>query len=144
VRIEISKVNHDAVLPTYKHVGDAGFDLRSLVGKKIQPGHYGVFGTGLSFGIPFGFELQIRQRSGLSKDFPNYLVNSPATIDSGYTGEVTLIIRNNSKRVWRISPGDRIAQGVIAPVIRAEFVEVDTLWATDRGDGGWGCTGVTG
>jgi len=101
-----------------------------------------VVKTGVKVAVPLGFEMQVRTRSGspLKSDF--FVANSPGTVDSGYRGEVGVIVYNYSKEPVTIHPGDRIAQGVICPVFEAVFEEVDELDDTERGDGAYNSTGV--
>ena len=97
--------------------------------------------TGLAFAIPEGFEMQIRLRSSAALKTPLILANAPGTIDSGYRGEVGIIVRNLSGEDFLVKAGARIAQGVIAPAPRAVFVEMDELPGSERGEGGFGSTG---
>jgi dUTP pyrophosphatase len=140
-------------LPFYAHPGDAGFDLMSNEDEWISSGETKIIGTGLFVEIPEGYEMQIRSRSGMSiKGL--VIKNSPGTIDQGYRNEIKLICYNvnilddfdkeNSEDAGRIkiNIGDRIAQGVICPVIRAEFEEVKELSDSERNLGGLGSTGV--
>ena len=107
----------------------------------IEPGARAAVSTGLAMAIPAGFEGQVRPRSGLAKNHGVTLVNSPGTIDSDYTGPVTILMINHGREAFTIEHGHRIAQLVIAPVVQAELVEVDELEATERGAGGFGSTG---
>jgi dUTP pyrophosphatase len=136
------KLDEGAKLPLRKHKNDAGADLFSNQDVIIYPGETKVVGTGNYFSIPEGFEIQIRSRSGLALKNSVFVLNSPGTIDSGYIGEVGVILHNAGKEPFVVSKGDRIAQAVIAPVCLLGFEVVDTLEETDRGDGGFGSTGV--
>lgn len=132
----------------YAKPGDSGFDLRAgLVNDvpgywEIPPRKATVVPTGIKVAVPEGYELQVRTRSGspLKSDF--WVANSPGTVDSGYRGEVGVIVFNYSKEPVTIHAGDRIAQGVIAPVIQVEFEEVNELDETERGSGAYNSTGV--
>lgn len=139
--IQIKKLKPDAIIPEYKKNGDAGFDLHCAQDTTIMPGHAAIIPTGLAFAIPVGYEMQIRMRSGASLRTPLILANAPGTIDSGYRGEVGIIARNVGAEPWTVVKGERIAQGVIAPIVQASFEETDALPASDRGDGGFGSTG---
>lgn len=121
----------------------AGLDLSAAIEHAItiQPGHRDSIGTGLAFQLPAGYEGQVRPRSGLARNHGVTLVNSPGTLDADYTGELMIMLINHGQEAVTIEPGHRIAQLVIAPVSRAELVEVDELAATDRGSGGFGSTG---
>ena len=145
MKVKIKKLHEDAIIPKYQTSGAAGFDLHALEDVYIPAGHTKLIKTGLSFEIPHGFELQIRPRSGLSLKTKLRVANSPATIDSDYRGDVGIIVDNieNKDNVFsslQINKGDRIAQGVICPIIQAEFEESDELSDTSRGSGGFGST----
>ena len=107
----------------------------------IAPGERAGISTGLAFGLPAGYEGQIRPRSGLAREHGVTLVNSPGTLDSDYTGPLIVLVINHGREAVQIQPGQRIAQLVVAPVVRAELVEVDDLPRTARGSGGFGSTG---
>src|SRR5207302_1331491 len=126
----------------YKTQGASGFDLCAAIDRPVElgPGNRHTISTGLAFEIPEGFELQIRPRSGLA--FNHGVLTSFGTIDSDYRGEVKLNMFNHSKHPYVIAPGERIAQAVLCPVIRAEFEIVDELSQTHRGNGGFGSTGM--
>jgi len=131
-------------LPEYKTVGSAGFDLMACLEKQesLEAGQIKLIGTGLSFEIPVGYEIQIRPRSGLAAKNGISIVNTPGTIDSDYRGEVKIILVNHSKENFVIKNGDRIAQAVLMPVVHANFIEAKELTDTSRGSGGFGHTGV--
>jgi dUTP pyrophosphatase len=134
--------------PTYEKEGDSGFDIRAFVDKtiEIEPGNRALIPTGLYFEIPAGYELQVRSRSGLALKNGIMVLNSPGTVDSGYRGEVGVILYNTDKAApFYIHNGDRIAQGVIAGVQtmnKTKFIKTDSLSSSDRGSGGFGSTGV--
>lgn len=155
MQIKIKKLSPDAVIPEYKHSTDAGFDLAASEDVEIWPGQTVKVPTGLALDIPEGYEMQIRPRSGLSAKTPLRVIIG--TIDSGYHGEVSVItelvpfrysksgdtsILQYPNRSLLIQKGCRIAQAVIAPVIHAEFEEVDELDNSERGADGFGSTGV--
>lgn len=132
----------EAVLPAYAHPGDAGMDLCSVETLVIPAGGRSLVRTGLKMALPAGYEAQVRPRSGLALKRGVTVLNTPGTIDEGYRGEVGVILANFGNEDFSVEIGDRIAQMVIAPVVRAEIVEADELDATDRGEGGFGSTGV--
>ena len=133
-------------LPFYATEGAAGADIRaSLLEKKsmiVKPGERVLVPTGLIMEIPFGFEIQVRPRSGLSLKSSLMVVNSPGTIDCDYRGEVNIIIGNFGKEDYVIEHGLRIAQLVISPVLQARFATSEILSETQRGAGGFGSTGT--
>ena len=133
----------DIPLPRYMSPSAAGMDLCAANVEPIvvEPGHVRLVPTGLYVAIPDGYEGQVRPRSGLALKHGLTLVNSPGTIDSDYRGEVGLIVGNIGPEPYTVERGTRIAQLVIAPVVQAEIVEVESLEATHRGDGGFGHTG---
>jgi dUTP pyrophosphatase len=107
----------------------------------ILPGQIKAIRTGLKFEIPIGYEMQVRQRSGISAEHPNYISNAPGTIDSDYRGELFILTVNNSTYNWIIDKGMRFAQCKIQKAERLRIVEVDELSETERGSGGFGSTG---
>lgn len=127
----------------YKTPGSAGADL-CYNGDSVclNPGERYLFSTGIALAIPPGFEGQIRTRSGLASKFGLFVLNSPGTIDSDYRGEVKVLLANLGKGPALVAQGTRIAQLVIAPVARAEFILVSELDETERGGGGFGSTGI--
>jgi dUTP pyrophosphatase len=140
--IKIQKINQDVVIPHYAHKGDAGMDLYSAEDAVLPAGERKLIGTGLKFEIPTGFELQIRPKSGLAANFGITVLNTPGTVDSGYRGEVKVILFNSSKNDYHVKKGEKIAQAVIARYEEAEIEEVERLSETTRGDGGFGSTGL--
>lgn len=134
-------------LPVYASAGAAGADLRANLPDRgtlvVQPGARALVPTGLRMAIPEGFEVQIRPRSGLALKHGITLPNAPGTIDSDYRGPLGVIVMNAGQEAFDIGHGDRIAQMVVAPVLRAEFDMVDDLSVTARGSGGFGSTGVS-
>lgn len=133
-------------LPSYATAGAAGLDLSAAIGENekitLKPGKRTLVPTGLQIHLPDGFEAQIRPRSGLALKNGIALVNAPGTIDADYRGEIGVILINLGEDDFQITRGLRIAQMVIAPVTRADLVEMDALGATERGAGGFGSTGV--
>nr|WP_026593023.1 deoxyuridine 5'-triphosphate nucleotidohydrolase [Bacillus sp. UNC437CL72CviS29] len=168
ILVKVKRLHEDAVIPQYAKPGDSGFDLVAVEDVIIEPGETKVIPIGLAFEIPIGYEMQIRPRSGISRKTKLRVVLG--TIDSGYRGEVGVIADNASiieyssqprllkgafvgdndfnvtkmtkYEVIKISKGDRIAQGVIAPVSQVTFEEVEDLSESERGEGGFGSTGV--
>nr|WP_309485163.1 dUTP diphosphatase [Thermoactinomyces daqus] len=178
-KVKIVPTHPDAVLPKYATPGAAGFDIYAVEDVIIQPGETKVVPIGLAFEIPFGYELQIRPRSGISLKTPLRIANSPGTIDSDFRSEVCALVWNSAETLWEfdedineyfpifaktvftidekevespsgevvygayiIRKGERFAQGVIAPVVRAQFEIVDKLSETERGGGAFGSTGT--
>jgi dUTP pyrophosphatase len=128
--------------PTYETQGAAGADLVAAIPKLIIlcPGRRALIPTGIFLQIPPGYEAQIRPRSGLAAKYGMTVLNTPGTIDSDYRGEIKVLLMNLGDDIVIINPGDRIAQIVFAPVVRAEFVSCDALDDTPRGAGGFGST----
>jgi dUTP pyrophosphatase len=143
IRIQVLSHAKGLELPSYASSGAAGADLRAAVDAdlEIEPGGRMAVPTGLVMEIPRGWEGQVRPRSGLAIRHGLTVVNAPGTIDSDYRGEVKVLLVNLGDDAVTIHRGDRVAQLVLAPVVRAEFVEVGELEATDRGTGGFGSTG---
>ena len=141
MKIKIKKLNKEAQIPAYQTKEAAGFDLHSIEDAIINPGERKLIGTGLAFEIEFGYEVQIRPRSGLAYKYGITVLNTPGTIDSDYRGEIKILLINHGQESFEIKKGERIAQAVIAPVIQAQIVEVDELNDTERGAGGFGSTG---
>lgn len=134
----------EAKLPVYSTAGAAGADVHAIEAAVIGPGARALIQTGLDCVIPAGFELQVRPRSGLAFKNKITVLNAPGTIDEDYRGGLGVLLINHGDDYFRINPGDRIAQIVVAPVVQAifEFVEEDQVEATIRGVGGFGSTGV--
>lgn len=131
-------------LPVYKHSGDAGCDLYANIDEQItlRSLERAMIPTGIFVSVPEGYEMQVRPRSGLAAKHGVTVLNTPGTVDSSYTGEVCVILINLSNEPFTVNPGERIAQAVIAKHETAEWVVVDTLDETERGDGGFGSTGL--
>lgn len=143
--VKINRVREtDFPLPQYESAGSAGMDLRAFVqgGKfTLKPMQRRLVPTGFSVEIPPGFEIQIRPRSGLAIKHGVTLVNAPGTVDSDYRGELGVVVINMGDQDFVVQHGARIAQMVLAPVIRCEWMEVEELGKTRRGPGGFGSTG---
>ncbi len=131
-----------AVIPNYATDGSSGFDFFAIEDQVIEAGKTALVSTGLSFELEQGTELQIRPRSGVSLKTGLRVANSPATIDSDYRGEVKIIIQNTGTEAYTIKKMDRIAQGVICPILKASFTITTELSNSIRGSGGFGSTGV--
>jgi len=144
VLIQREPGTEDLPAPTYATPGSAGIDLRAAVDSDLilQPGERKLVPTGMRVAIPEGYEGQIRPRSGLALRNGISLVNSPGTIDSDYRGPVQIILINQGEEPFTVRRGDRIAQLVISPVVRARLVQSDGLPETARNEGGFGHTGV--
>ncbi|GIK21006.1 MAG: dUTP diphosphatase [Ignavibacterium sp.] len=133
----------DIELPSYATAGSAGMDIRAALKDDviIEPGKVELIPTNLSVEIPFGYEIQVRPRSGLAANHSIGILNSPGTIDSDYRGEVKIILMNFGKENFKISRGDRIAQIIVSKVYTAKIEEVKDLNSSHRGEGGFGHTG---
>lgn len=142
--VRFQRLSPAAVMPAYATAGAAGMDLSACIPAPltIAPGAIIVVPTGWALAIPAGFEGQVRPRSGLSTKFGVTVPNAPGTIDSDYRGELKVALINLGKEPFEVTPGMRIAQLVIAPVVQARLREVDSLDATIRGAGGFGSTGT--
>lgn len=143
VRVEVKRLPHGAglPLPAYATAGAAGMDVVSAEDVTVTPGARHAVATGLALAIPEGYEIQVRPRSGLALRHGISVPNTPGTIDSDYRGELKVILINLGNEPFAIARGDRVAQLVLAPVVRAAWEEVDELDATLRGEGGFGSTG---
>ncbi|CAN5574483.1 dUTP diphosphatase [soil metagenome] len=134
-------VSEDGTLPAYKTLGSAGMDLSCSEDFTISPMERVLVGTGIRIAIPAGFEAQVRPRSGLAINHGISMVNTPGTIDSDYRGEIKVILINLGEADVAFAKGERIAQLVICPVVRANLLPVEDLDGTTRGEGGFGSTG---
>lgn len=143
VRITQEPGATDLPLPSYQTDGSAGVDLYAAVKEPItlQPGERALVPTGIRIALPQGYEAQVRPRSGLAIRHGISMVNAPGTIDSDYRGEIQVILINLGHQPFTIQRGERIAQMVIAPVMRVEWEQASELPPTTRGDGGFGHTG---
>ncbi|TYP94846.1 dUTP pyrophosphatase [Fodinibius salinus] len=146
MNIPFKKLSHavDLPLPSYESEYAAGMDLRAALTEPmtLAPGKRALVPTGLKMALPKGYEAQIRPRSGLAYRNGITMLNTPGTIDADYRGELKVLAVNLGEEPFKITHGDRIAQMVIAPVIQPDIDEVDTLPETERGEGGFGSTGV--
>ena len=130
-------------LPAYATVSSAGLDLKAVLDQPItlKPLERKIIGTGLKIALPEGFEAQVRPRSGLAAKQGITVLNAPGTIDADYRGEIGVILVNLSNEAVEISPGERIAQLVVAQYTQVNWQLVNSLDTTDRGEGGFGSTG---
>ena len=129
--------------PVYAHADDAGADLVAATSVTLAPGARALIPTGVSVALPAGYGAFVMPRSGLAARHGVTVLNAPGVVDAGYRGEIHVALINTDRaQAFTIAPGDRIAQLVIMPVVRAEFVPVAELDESDRGSGGFGSTGV--
>jgi len=135
--------NSPITIPKFAFETDACADLESNAEVVIPPGEFRLVPTGLAFQIPVGYEMQVRPRSGLAAKYGVSILNSPGTVDSDYRGEVRIIIINLGREEFVVKQGDRIAQVAIRPVPKVNFVLVEELDSTIRGEKGFGSTGVS-
>lgn len=146
MEVQFKKLDHakDLPLPSYESGSAAGMDIRAALEQTIvlQPGERTLIPTGLQMALPHGYEAQIRPRSGLAIRNGITMLNSPGTIDADYRGEVKVIAINHGQEAFSVNHGDRIAQMVIAPIVQLPIKEVQQLDETDRGEGGFGSTGI--
>ena len=142
VEVPVQLTSPDAVLPSYALPGDAGADLCLAEDVELAPSQRALVGTGVAVAIPAGFAGFVHPRSGLAHRLGLSLVNAPGTIDAGYRGEIKVNLVNlDPDRTIVLHRGDRVAQLVVQPVVRARFVPVAGLPASERGSGGHGSTG---
>ncbi len=158
MKVYVETLSNDIELPTYANIGDAGMDIRASEDVIILPNETKIIKTGLKVAIPVGYELQVRPRSGLSVNTPLRVANSPGTIDSGYRGEIGIIISNtsltnddtylisekgNKQGSYQIKKGDRIAQIVLKKYEVIDFIKIDNIENIEGNrDGGFGSSGV--
>ena len=140
-RLPVRRIRPDAVLPTRAYDGDAGLDLPSADALVLAPGERAVVGTGLAVAVPDGHAGFVQPRSGLAAKHGITIVNAPGLVDSGYRGEVKVVLLNTGDEPFEVEPGMRIAQFVVLPVAALEPVEVAELPATERGERGHGSSG---
>lgn len=139
-----TQLDKGASLPSYASYEAAGADVRACLKEEIvlEPGNAALIPTGLRFEIPVGYEIQIRPRSGLALKNSITVLNTPGTIDADYRGEVGVILINHGKESFVITPGMRIAQFIVSPILQAKFFPVEALTTSARGVGGFGHTGL--
>jgi dUTP pyrophosphatase len=143
IEIKLSRLPHGEGLPLPRYASEdaVGLDVAAAEELTLQPGERHAVATGFAIEIPRGYEVQVRPRSGLAMKHGITCLNTPGTIDSDYRGEVKVILVNLGQEPFEIRRGERIAQLVPAPVLRADFVEASELAETARGSGGFGSTG---
>lgn len=142
MQMRVKRLSPDAILPKYAHRGDAGLDLYAARDLVIPPSEARVVPTGIAVELPPGTEAGIRPRSGLAREWTVTVLNSPGTIDEGYRGEIGVVLINHGSEAFHVKRGARVGQLVIQRRLEVEVLEVDRLSETDRGDGGFGSTGV--
>jgi dUTP pyrophosphatase len=139
IDLPVRRLREDAVLPNQAYEGDAGLDLVACESLTLQPGERAVVPTGIAVEIPDGYAGFVQPRSGLAARHGIGVVNSPGLIDSGYRGEIRVVLLNTDRNeTFEVRPGMRIAQLVVAPVASVRLVEVDELAASERGGRGFG------
>ena len=143
VKLLIKKLDKKVITPEYKTKGSSGMDLMANIKDAVflKPGKSAIIPTGIAISIPVGYEIQIRPRSGLAAKKGISVLNTPGTIDADYRGEIKIILINLSKKSFVVRSGDRVAQMILCPVIKAKLKEVKNLLKTARGKGGFGSTG---
>ena len=139
----IKRLSKNISLPRYETSGSSGMDLAANIDHeiKIEPGKISIIPTGIALSIPKNFEIQIRPRSGLAAKNQVSVLNTPGTIDEDYRGEIKVILINLGNKTFMVKKGERIAQMVLCPIIKAKLKEVENLDETNRGSGGFGSTG---
>lgn len=142
IGVKIQKLAEDAIVPKYQTQGAVGMDVHSMIDYTLKAGECAMIPTGLALQIPYGYECQVRPRSGLAAKCGVTVLNTPGTIDSDYRGEVKVLLMNHHPGMpCVIKKGDRIAQLVFAPIAHADIEIVEELDPTERGTGGFGSTG---
>ena len=142
IKVLVKKINDNAKMPSYAHFGDAGVDLYAAKDAIIPPHGRALVPTGLKIAIPYGYEGQVRPKSGLALKHGITVLNTPGTVDAPYRGEVGVILFNSSDNEYLAKSGEKIAQMVFCKVENAEFELTEELPETDRGEGGFGSTGL--
>jgi len=143
--VEVELLSEDAIFPSYAYPTDSGFDLYSTVEYVIKPMGRAIIPTGIKLSFGEGFEIQIRPKSGLALNQGITVLNTPGTVDAGYTGEIKVILFNTNDESVTIKKGMKIAQAVLCPVMNGKFVllkGVENVKDKDRGDNGFGSTGI--
>ena len=145
MKLIFTKSNIDAKTPSYAYESDSGFDLYSVEDKWIHPFDRALIPTGLQIDIPEGYEIQIRSKSGLALKSGLMVLNSPGTVDQGYTGEIQVILFNTTNQKVKIEKNQKIAQAVLCPVVSGKwinFLEKPSINTKDRNENGFGSTGI--
>ena len=142
IELPITRLHEEAVVPERAYTGDAGLDLAACERVELGPGQRALVGTGLAVAIPQGYAGFVQPRSGLAAQHGIALANSPGLIDSGYRGELRVLLLNTDRdRAYEVRPGDRIAQLLVTPVAGAEPIEAVELATGSRADAGFGSSG---
>ena len=145
IPLGVQKIHKDSVFPKYNYESDSGFDLHSVEDIVIPPFGRALVPTGIKLNIPLEYEIQVRPKSGLALNQGLTVLNTPGTVDSGYNGEIKVIVFNTNNISVQITKGMKIAQAVLCPVICGKYVsleDVDEIDGKDRGDNGFGSTGI--
>ena len=142
MNIKVKKLSENASLPRYIHKGDAGMDLASAQDVNLLPGQTRVVMTDLAFELPEGMELQVRSRSGMAAKHNVFVLNAPGTVDSGFRGNVGVILTNLGSRIFEIKIGDRVAQAVFSKYEHVRVYEYEEISNSERGTGGFGSSGI--
>jgi dUTP pyrophosphatase len=142
MQVTFKRLDLELPIPAYAHIGDGAVDLHTRIALSLRAGERATVGTGLAISIPFGWAGLVLPRSGHARKLGVGVVKSPGLIDSGYRGEISVVLINHGDEPVSFVKGDRIAQLAIVPVAAVDWVEVDVLDLTDRGDGGFGSTGT--
>ena len=143
--INVEVIHDDAILPSYAYPSDSGFDLYSTVEFQLAPFERALVPTGIKLGFSEGYEIQIRPKSGLALKKGLTVLNTPGTVDSGYNGEIMVIVANLSNSWVMIEKGMKVGQAVLCPVVNGKYVrfeQVDSIEDKDRGSNGFGSTGI--
>ncbi|MDH3190099.1 MAG: dUTP diphosphatase [Acidimicrobiia bacterium] len=141
MKVTFKRIDRELPIPRVAHIGDAAVDLHTRIDFDLKPGQRLTVPTGLAVAIPDGYAGLVMPRSGHARDHGIGVVNSPGVIDSGYRGEISVLLINYGDESVDFSRGDRIAQISVVPVPEVEWVEVEDLDPSERGDGGFGSTG---
>jgi len=142
MKVQVQRISENAKIPVMAHEGDSGFDLYASETLILEPGERKLVATGIKISMPKGFEAQVRPKSGLAIKSGLSVLNTPGTIDSGYRGEVKVILVNLAKEPFQVETGQKIAQLVFQKVECPELTEVQKLDETNRSEGGFGSTGL--
>lgn len=143
--INIEKTHPDAIIPSYAYSSDSGFDLYAMESVVIKPFGREAVPTGIKVSFDEGYEIQVRPKSGLALNMGLTVLNTPGTVDQGYTGEIKVIVFNTNNNSVMIEKGMKIAQGVLCPVVQGKYVkinEVNSVGEKDRNNNGFGSTGI--
>jgi len=143
--IKIETIHEDAIFPVYAYPSDSGFDLYSIEELDMAPLSRALVSTGLKVSFDEGYEIQVRPKSGLAINYGITCLNTPGTVDQGYTGEIKVILFNTSNETFTVKKGMKIAQAVLCPVMNGKFVNLELVEKVDnkdRGNNGFGSTGI--